>query len=85
MNICLKKLIPGCSSYYARHSCATIAAEIDIPLDTIANMLGHTDTSRRVTLVYVDFNLAKVDEANRRVIDYVLGKGKYKKNKVKGK
>ena len=85
MNICLKKLIPGCSSYYARHSCATIAAEIDIPLDTIANMLGHTDTSRRVTLVYVDFNLTKVDEANRRVIDYVLCKGKYKKNKVKGK
>lgn len=85
MNMCLNKLIPGCSSYYARHSSATIAAEIDVPLDTIANMLGHTDTSRRVTLVYVDFNMAKVDEANRRVIDYVLGKGKYKKNKVKGK
>ena len=71
--MCLDKLIPGCSSYYARHSCATIAAEIDIPLDTIANMLGHTDTSRRVTLVYVDFNLNKVDQANRKVIDYVLG------------
>lgn len=73
MNMCLDKLIPGCSSYYARHSCATIAAQIDISLDTIANMLGHTDTSRRVTLVYVDFNLKKVDEANRKVIDYVLG------------
>lgn len=73
MNMCLKKLIPGCSSYYARHSCATIAAQIDIPLDTIANMLGHTDTSRRVTLVYVDFNLKKVDDANRKVIDYILG------------
>ena len=78
MNMCLNELIPGCSSYYARHSCATIAAEIDIPLDTIANMLGHTDPSRKITLVYIDYNQNKVDEANRKVIDYVL-KSKRKK------
>lgn len=72
MNICLDKLIPKCSTYYARHSVASIAAELDIPLDTIARMLGHTDPARRITLVYVDFNRNKIDEANRNVIDYVL-------------
>jgi integrase len=72
MNKCLDKLIPGCTSYYARHSAASIAAELDIPLDTIARMLGHMDSTRRVTLIYVDFNQNKVDEANRKVIDYVL-------------
>ena len=74
MNICLGKLIDGCTTYYARHSVATIAAEIDIPLDTIARMLGHTDPARRITLVYVDFNQQKIDEANRKVIDYILKK-----------
>ena len=72
MNMCLDKLIPGCTSYYARHSVASIAAELDVPLDTIARMLGHMDSTRRVTLIYVDFNQNKVDEANRKVIDYVL-------------
>lgn len=72
MNTCLDKLISGCTSYYARHSAASIAAELDVPLDTIARMLGHMDSTRRVTLIYVDFNQNKVDEANRKVIDYVL-------------
>ncbi len=72
MNQCLNKFIPGCTSYYARHSAASIAAELDVPLDTIARMLGHMDSTRRVTLIYVDFNQNKVDEANRKVIDYVL-------------
>ena len=71
MNMCLNKLIPNCSTYYARHSVASIAAELDIPLDTIARMLGHTDPARRITLVYVDFNQKKIDDANRKVIDYV--------------
>lgn len=72
MNKCMKQLIPGCTSYYARHSVASIAAELDIPIDTIARMLGHTDPTRKITLIYVDFNQKKVDEANRKVIDYVL-------------
>ena len=72
MNMSLNELIPNCSTYYARHSVASIAAEVDIPLDTIARMLGHVDPARRITLVYVDFNQKKIDEANRKVIDYVL-------------
>lgn len=72
MNTCLDKLISGCTSYYARHSAASIVAELDVPLDTIARMPGHMDSTRRVTLIYVDFNQNKVDEANRKFIDYVL-------------
>lgn len=72
MNRCLASLIPGCTTYWARHSVATIAASLDIPLDTIARMLGHSDPSRKITLVYVDFDQEKVDVANRRVIDYLI-------------
>lgn len=59
------------SPYWARHTWATIAASIDIPKDTIAAALGHG--GHTVTDVYIDFDQRKVDEANRRVIDYVLG------------
>lgn len=72
MNNCLKKIIPGCTSYYARHSFATIAADLDIPIDIIARMLGHSDPSKKITLIYIDFNQKKLDMANRKIIDYFL-------------
>lgn len=56
--------------YWARHTWATIAAELDIPKDVIALALGHGGNS--VTDIYIRYDLRKVDEANRRVIDYVL-------------
>lgn len=57
--------------YWARHSWATIAAELDIPREVIASALGHTWSD--VTSVYIASNQKKVDDANRKVIDYVLG------------
>lgn len=63
---------PGLSSYWARHTWATIASEIDIPHETISASLGHSITNK-TTAIYIDFNMAKVDAANRKVIDYVLG------------
>lgn len=61
MNNCMKELIPGCTSYYARHSVASIAAELDVPLDTIAVCWGtwtppdvshwFTSTSTRIRLM----------------------------------
>ena len=63
-------LFPGISSYYARHSWASIAAEIDVPMDVIAQALGHS-TPYMTTDIYVNRRLRKIDEANRRVIDYV--------------
>lgn len=61
---------PELSTYWARHTWATIAASLDIPKETISHALGHGNNT--VTDVYIDFNLNKVDEANRKVIDYVL-------------
>ena len=65
-------LEPGMTSYWARYSWATYAAELDIPKDTISEALGHKYGSS-VTGIYVKFSRDKVDAANRRVIDYVLG------------
>lgn len=62
--------IPPLSTYWARHSWATIAASLDIPKETIAAGLGHGGNT--VTDIYIDFDQRKVDEANRRIIDWVL-------------
>lgn len=61
---------PEVTTYWARHSWATVAASLDIPKETIAHALGHG--SQTVTDIYIDFDERKVDEANRRVIDWVL-------------
>lgn len=64
---------PGLSSYWARHTWATMASELDIPSEAISAALGHSVTNK-TTAIYIDYNMAKVDAANRKVIDYVLGK-----------
>lgn len=62
--------LPGLSTYWARHTWATVAAYLDIPKETIAAALGHGGNT--VTDIYIDFDMRKVDEANRRVLDWVL-------------
>ncbi len=61
---------PKITLYWARHSWATIASSLDIPKETIAQALGHGGNT--VTDIYIDFDRNKIDEANRRVIDWVL-------------
>lgn len=61
---------PGISSYWSRHTWATIAASLDIPKETIAAALGHGGNT--VTDIYIAFDQRKVDEANRKVIDHVF-------------
>jgi len=68
-----KPEFPDLSSYVARHTWATIAAELDIPNETIAAALGHS-FGNRTTAIYIKNDTKKVDDANRRVIDYVLEK-----------
>lgn len=63
--------LPNVTTYWARHTWATIAAEIDIPKETISEALGH-QLGNKITSIYINFDQRKVDEANRRVIDYVL-------------
>ena len=61
------------SSYYNRHSWATFASEIGISLETIGRALGHSVWEKTVTAVYVKYDNKKIDEANRKVIDYLNG------------
>lgn len=69
----MQPLEKGLSLYWARYSWATYAADLDIPKDTISEALGHSHGAK-VTGVYIKYNRDKVDAANRKVIDYVLGK-----------
>lgn len=62
--------LPDISLYWARHTWATMAAELDIPKETIAAALGHSQNS--VTDVYIRFDNRKIDAANRKVLDYVF-------------
>lgn len=65
-------LFPEISSYWARHTWATIAAELDIPKETISAALGH-EIGSEVTSIYIKFDQKKIDAANRKVIDYLNG------------
>lgn len=67
----IKPLFPKLTTYWARHTWASIAASLDIPKETISAALGH-EIGSRVTSIYINFDHKKVDEANRKVIDYVL-------------
>lgn len=62
---------PEISSYWSRHTWATIAADLDIPVETISMALGHK-AGYKITNVYIKFNHKKIDEANRKVIDHLL-------------
>ncbi len=75
-NRALKKMsteigLPPITLYWARHTFATIAYEIDIPVDIIAGCLGHKD-GHRITNIYIRKDQSKIDVANRKVIDYFL-------------
>lgn len=63
-------LFPKLSSYWARHSWATIGAELDIPKETLSAGLGH-EIGSNVTSIYIKFDRKKVDEANRKIIDFL--------------
>lgn len=77
LNAALKRIaagIPGMppiTSYWARHSWATIASRLNIPKDVIAAGLGHAASS--VTDIYIDFDDRKIHAANRRIIRHVFG------------
>lgn len=61
----------GLTTYWARHSWGTIAYSIDIPKDIISQALGHS-SGNPITEIYIERDQKKVDEANRKVLDWVL-------------
>ena len=71
LNDTMGTLIPGCTSYYARHTIASLAAELEIPNDTIAQILGHHDDIHRTTMIYINPEQSKADKACRRIFDYI--------------
>lgn len=58
------------SSYYARHSWATLARDAAIPLSVISSGMGHT--SERTTQIYLDtLDNSLVDQANRQIWEQI--------------
>ena len=70
VNKSLRHIFPYLSIYWARHTWATIAAELDIPDSIIDLAMGHK--LQGMSAIYINRNRNKVFEANRKVIDYVL-------------
>ncbi len=62
------KLDKDITTYYCRHSWATIASKLDIPKETISAALGH-EIGSNTTAIYIEYDMNKVDQANRKVID----------------
>lgn len=60
----------GLTTYWARHTWATIAASLDIPKEVIARCLTHS-WGQTVTDTYIDFDWKKVDDAVKKVVDYI--------------
>ena len=59
--------------YAARHSMATIAVnEVGISKYIVNDMLNHTDQSLRVTELYIKKDFNHINEANVKLLDYVL-------------
>ncbi len=65
--------IEGLSLYWARYSWATYASRCGIDESVIGRSLGHAPSSL-AGRVYITFDWERVDEANRRVIDYLHAK-----------
>ena len=66
----VRPLFPNLTTYWARHTWATIAAVLDIPDAVIDAALGHR-SPYRMSEIYIKRNAKKVDAAIRKVIDYV--------------
>ena len=57
--------------YYARHSWATLAANVcGIPIDLVDECLTHSD--KRMAKVYIKKDWTRIYEANRQVLNLLL-------------
>ena len=59
--------LPPITTYTARYTWASIAMQLDTPIEVISQALGHT-YGQAVTLGYIVPDRRKVDEANRKVL-----------------
>ena len=70
MNKALGEVVQGCTSYWSRHTWASIAVTAGVPIDVVSAALGHS-TGMAVTNIYVAYDRSLVDDANRKVLDLV--------------
>lgn len=62
------------TTYYARHSWATIARnKAGVSRDDIDLALNHVDMTLKMADVYIEKDFSMIDVANRKVIDYMNG------------
>ncbi len=76
----LKKAYGDVTSYHARHTWATIAADLGIANEVIASGLGH-QYGNAMTNIYARKSLRLLDEANRKILDYVQQTGEFEDKK----
>ena len=56
------------STYYARHTVATLAYKLNIQESTISEILGHS-SQNKMTNIYIERDTTKIDAAQRLIID----------------
>jgi integrase len=66
-------LVCPLTSYFSRHSFATLMREIGISRDDISLCLGHVapEQSMKISGIYINEDYERADVANRRLIDYI--------------
>lgn len=80
INIGLKEVgeelgIKNLQFYSARHSMATIASnDVGINIYIVNDMLNHIEPSMKITKLYIKRDYTTINEANYKLIEYVLDK-----------
>jgi integrase len=75
-----KGILPDLSSNWARHTYASIAAALQLPINVVSEGMGHKIGSP-TTAIYIHYMRQQVDEATRKIIDYIIDKKPAKKRK----
>lgn len=68
-----KPAFPQITTYWARHTWATIAFKLGISKDIISLALGH-EYGCKTTGIYINPDVEEIDKANRKVLDYIKPK-----------
>lgn len=66
----IKPILPNLSQYWSRHTTATLMAHMGYREEIIVCSLGH-EHKNKTTNIYIEYNEAEVDKANRALIDFV--------------
>lgn len=66
----IKPILPFISQYWCRYTSATLMDQLGFSNEIIASSLGH-EHGNKTTNIYIAYNEAEVDRANRALIDFV--------------